>query len=206
MIDITTYLGSGILERFVLGDCDATERAEVEHLAQTYPEIAQEIQALQLSIERYAQSHAVSPPSDLRKRFKEIGKSSRKKKAPDSGVEENKILPELAETSSLLFWRTQVKDIPPPAQYDNHYTHALAKEPNKRTYLAWLKHNIPEEVHDRVLESFFILEGTCNCFIDGEITEMKEGDFMAIPLHKAHHIEVTSSTSLKVIVQRKYAA
>ncbi len=56
---------SGILELYVLGQLNALEQAEVEAMAAKHPEIKQELEAIEIAMEQYAQQHAVTPNQDI---------------------------------------------------------------------------------------------------------------------------------------------
>ncbi|WP_162618558.1 anti-sigma factor [Pedobacter yulinensis] len=65
---------SGILELYVLGELSHEEAAEVQALAVKHPEIADEIAAIELALEQYAQSNAIEPDTAVGQRiFAEIG-------------------------------------------------------------------------------------------------------------------------------------
>jgi anti-sigma-K factor RskA len=66
--NVKAYIESGILELYVLGDISATEKAQVEEMAQKYPEIKAEITEVEKSMEFYAEAHAIEPTEDLRHR------------------------------------------------------------------------------------------------------------------------------------------
>lgn len=59
------YIESGILELYVLGQLTAQEQAEVEAMAAQYPEVKQEIGAIELAMEQYAVAQAVQPAEGL---------------------------------------------------------------------------------------------------------------------------------------------
>lgn len=63
------YIESGILELYVLGQLNAQEQAEVEAMAAQYPEVKQEIDAIEVAMEQYAMQHAVSPAEGLENRI-----------------------------------------------------------------------------------------------------------------------------------------
>jgi anti-sigma-K factor RskA len=65
-MNLQAYITSGILELYVFGLASAEEAREVEELAEKHPEVRQEIEALRLAMERYALSHSVKPPEDLK--------------------------------------------------------------------------------------------------------------------------------------------
>lgn len=59
------YIASGILEAYVLGTCSAQEQQEVACLSKIYPEIQQELAALELAFESYLRADAPPAPADL---------------------------------------------------------------------------------------------------------------------------------------------
>lgn len=61
-IDIAAYLDSGVLELYVAGALSAEEAAEVHAMAQQYPAVQAEIEAIERSVMAYA-SHFGSPPA-----------------------------------------------------------------------------------------------------------------------------------------------
>lgn len=78
-MDIKEYISSGILEAYVLGSASEQERREVECLSSIYPELRKELDALSISLEKYAEASAVEPPSYLRdKIFAEINSEETK--------------------------------------------------------------------------------------------------------------------------------
>jgi anti-sigma-K factor RskA len=59
------YIESGILELYVLGQLNGQEVNEVEAMASKYPEVLQEIRAIEIAMERYALSNAIEPRPGL---------------------------------------------------------------------------------------------------------------------------------------------
>lgn len=60
------YIESGILELYVLGQLTVEEQREVEAMAARYPEVKQEIAAIEIAMEQYALKHAVAPSENLK--------------------------------------------------------------------------------------------------------------------------------------------
>ncbi|MNL06045.1 Anti-sigma-K factor rskA [compost metagenome] len=60
------YIESGILELYVLGQLTVEEQHEVEAMAARYPEVKQEIEAIEIAMEQYAMNHAVAPSENLK--------------------------------------------------------------------------------------------------------------------------------------------
>ncbi len=69
MEELKAYIESGILELYVLGQLNAQEQAEVEVMAAKYPEIKQEMEAIEIAMEQYAQEHAVKPADDIKNKI-----------------------------------------------------------------------------------------------------------------------------------------
>lgn len=63
------YIESGILELYVLGQLTAQEQQEVEAMAAKYPEVKQEIEAIEMAMEQYALNHAVEPGTGLKEKI-----------------------------------------------------------------------------------------------------------------------------------------
>ena len=68
MEDFQTYIESGRLEQYVLGELDAATQAEVERMATRYPQVRQELDELQDGLGVFAQAYAVAPPPAMRDR------------------------------------------------------------------------------------------------------------------------------------------
>ena len=65
-MDIKEYISSGIIEAYVLGFATESEVKEVEKLALQFPEVKQEIETIQGSLEIYASKHAIQPSKNLK--------------------------------------------------------------------------------------------------------------------------------------------
>ncbi|HQS05466.1 MAG TPA: hypothetical protein PLT16_07485, partial [Daejeonella sp.] len=66
MKNLKSYLESGILEQYVLGDLSIEERLEVEKNAVKYPEIKAELIEIESALLSYAMSNAIEPAESLR--------------------------------------------------------------------------------------------------------------------------------------------
>lgn len=71
------YIESGILELYVLGQLSVQEQSEVQNMASTYPEVKQEMEAIEIAMEHYAVQNAVKPTFGLENKiFERIGLSA----------------------------------------------------------------------------------------------------------------------------------
>jgi anti-sigma-K factor RskA len=68
-MDLQTFIQSGLLESYVLGQCTPEERALVERMAREHPSVQTELAAIESALEQYAMGHAVSPPEGMKERI-----------------------------------------------------------------------------------------------------------------------------------------
>lgn len=69
MININKYIQSGIVEEYVLDNLSESEKAEVEVLASSHPEIAKEIFEISESLSLYGKLGAISAPTYMQERL-----------------------------------------------------------------------------------------------------------------------------------------
>lgn len=80
MEEVKAYIESGILELYVLGQLNDQEQREVEAMAAKYPEVKQEITAIEIAMEQYALAQSIEPSSGLdQKIMQEIDKQEASK-------------------------------------------------------------------------------------------------------------------------------
>lgn len=65
-MDIQAYISSGVLESYVLGELSASEARQVEELAQLHPEIKQELQLIEETLEGVVSAAAIAPHALLK--------------------------------------------------------------------------------------------------------------------------------------------
>lgn len=74
---ISTFLNSGLLEKYVIGDTSFTENFEVEQMISMYPEVKNHYQQLQSSLELISQVKGVKAPAKTLKAInQEISKNN----------------------------------------------------------------------------------------------------------------------------------
>ena len=62
-------ISSGLLELYALGIASAEEQIQVEEGLKLYPKIRQELEAIELSLESYAQAHAMEPSAEVKNKI-----------------------------------------------------------------------------------------------------------------------------------------
>ena len=63
---VKLFLQGDILERYLTGDTDFEENLQAEHFIDTYPEVREEYDRIQLDLEQYARSYAQPLPADVK--------------------------------------------------------------------------------------------------------------------------------------------
>ena len=95
-MNVQEYISTGILEAYVLDQLPPEERQDVERWAKEYPEVRQEISAIEDSLLSLAQKGAVNPPQQVKEKLFE-------RLDTELSTEENHEKPRLART--LDFYR-----------------------------------------------------------------------------------------------------
>lgn len=65
------FLNTGLLEQYALGLTDSEESQIVEKHLKSFPELGEELQAMQSALEQYAQQYAIQAPSGLKNKILE---------------------------------------------------------------------------------------------------------------------------------------
>ncbi len=68
-MNINDIISSGLLELYALGLASPEETAQVQDWISQYPEVKQELDDIQMSLESYAQAHAVEPSSSVKEKI-----------------------------------------------------------------------------------------------------------------------------------------
>ena len=196
-------IDSGLLELYVLGGASEEECRLVEDLASGDKAIAEELDKIRTAMEAYATAHAVQPPATIKPMIiASIDYMERLKKGEMPSAPP--LLHKHSTAADYAQWINR-DDMQLPEETDEMYVKIIGYSPEVSTAIVWIKNMSPDEVHRNEHETFLILEGTCDIFIDGKINSLKPGDVLTIPLHATHHVKVTSSTPCKVILERKAA-
>ncbi|MES2376442.1 MAG: anti-sigma factor [Bacteroidota bacterium] len=69
MEDVKTFIESGILELYVLGDVSPAERQQVEAMVQKYPVVRAELGEMEKALESYALANAIKPSENQRNKI-----------------------------------------------------------------------------------------------------------------------------------------
>ncbi|RWY48164.1 cupin domain-containing protein [Mucilaginibacter gilvus] len=179
-MDEKEYIQSGMLETYCAGALNATEQQEVLRMCALYPAIKQELEAIELAFEQLALSLAVTPRPGLREKILNAAFN-----IPELDLNN---LPLTDNSSDLDAWLKALFGLIPQEHTDPFYHHLLRHDDQVTQSLVVSKVNIPDETHSDLIESFFILEGSCRCVIAGQEHILQAGDFLEIPLHQHHDV------------------
>jgi mannose-6-phosphate isomerase-like protein (cupin superfamily) len=185
-LKIEDYIGSGILEEFVLGQLDQEACESVLALAEQHPEIKQEIEAIEASLEILARAYAVEPPAELEQQI-------------FNAIQQAEVPPPLTPDSTISDYAYWLKTVPNPTDYENMHTELIAHSEEGTMVIAWIKHGEPVHLHTEYTEIFLIVEGSCNATIDGVTSDFSVGDYVEFTLDKYHSYTITSDIPMKVV-------
>jgi mannose-6-phosphate isomerase-like protein (cupin superfamily) len=101
-------------------------------------------------------------------------------------------LPALDKNARRQAWIDAVEHLIPVAPSQDFWCEVIRKDDYFQQMLVVTRVDVPEEDHEDYLESFFILEGHCECTVGDKRFKLGAGDFLEIPLHVKHNVNVTS--------------
>ena len=190
------YIANGILELYVLDLLSPNEKLGVERMLKVYPELKQEILAIENALEQYANANAIQPSKKLENEILEI--------VENLTIEQDisfTQLPFINQYSNYLNWMPLVEQVKPVQLIDGIFNKVLQHNNQITQVLVVSEIDIPEEIHEDEHESFLILDGNCECIVNGKSRLMGPGDFMAIPLYEPHDV-ILKSKQVTAILQR----
>ena len=186
-MNLTPYINSGILELYVLDELSAKERKGVERMVKLYPLLKDELAAIENALEKHALNNAVKPSERLALSIVSVVDNLEKERLLDI---EN--LPIINPFSNYKNWLPLAQEYLNITLTDGIFSKVLQQSDKITQVLVVSEIDIPEEIHEGEHESFLILDGRCECIINGNSHLMGPGDFMAIPLLEPHDVKLKS--------------
>lgn len=201
MTEAEKFIASGILEAYVRDETTVEQNIDVKLMADIFPDIRNAMSVLFDELENDALNHAIEPDPIIGPfviaTADYIGRLNK--------GEPFVVAPELSASSTMAEYKEFIDrdDFAVPEDFENIYPKIISAIPDQlTTALVYLKKMAPQETHHDEFERFLILEGTCTITIEDEIHELIPGSYLQIPLHKKHHVTVTSSIPCKILLQR----
>lgn len=199
-MDVKKYIASGVIQDYCLGLLNKKEIDQVGQDAAIYPEIRNEIAANQKVFEQYASALNHEPPFELKAKTLCLLDNLKKEALADAGN-----LPLLNRFSDHKNWLRAVKPLLPEELEKPIYAKVLHEDEKLLQILLWVKDFYPDEVHNDLNECFIILDGECECHVEGEVIKLSAGGFFEVPLHKHHDVKVTKGPVIAVVQRLKVA-
>lgn len=197
-MDVKPFPAPGMIEEYCLGLLSASQNEEINGLAHQYPEIEDEIHRVESTL--LAVSRVPARPA-LRSRVLDTLAALAMHEAIDL---ENP--PLIHSKSNYHAWNDSVRAIEPDSTFGSLKTKNFYRKNGVYLNVIWLTGSLTEDGHadDKFHESILILEGSCECNLNGRIVNLQAGDFLEIPADTHHIIKNTSTDAdcLKALVQR----
>ncbi len=192
-MNIAEYIESGVLYNYCLGILSAEENAEVERLAAQYQEIRKELAGLQETMQHYSEQAAVAPRAELQQDIWSTLENINKERHGDLND-----LPIINKYSDYRHWQRIVQPLIPEDKHTEKIAVLQANE--KITQVMFVSSKaIPDETHEHERESFIVLEGECDCCIDGKVIRLGPGGFIEIPMYTHHDVTAVSSYVIAIM-------
>ncbi|MBC7398688.1 MAG: cupin domain-containing protein [Mucilaginibacter sp.] len=183
-MQVNGYINSGILEQYCLGLLTKSEQEAVLAMSTVYPEVKADLAEIELALERLAAINTITPKADLKQQILDI--------IATNGVITLDNLPPTGRYSDCRAWLKAVEHLIPTQPFEDFFAYPLRHNDKIEQTLIVSKLGVPEETHQDVIESFFILEGSCVCTVGKHTYTLNAGDFLEIPLHEEHDVILTS--------------
>lgn len=198
MINVQEYIESGVLNDYCLGLLSSSKQLQVEADCAQYPALKEELDAIRASLEKYKMSEALPGPTGMRERIWQslagIG---------IDGSVSTAELPVLTKYSDKDSWLKMVKALLPTTLDQDLLVHVLRDDEEVFQSVLWTRVDYPDEVHDDLRESFMILEGECECYVEGEIIRIGAGGYFDVPMHAHHYVKILTKEVLAVVQRRR---
>lgn len=195
------FITSGILELYVLNYTSPEENKEIKEMALIYPQVWQEIEAIEISMEKHAAKNGVNPNPALEPEvMSTINLMERLKKG--EVLLDVPLLSASSKAEEYLQWINREDMVVDDVDFEGVVAKIIGHTPKALSAIIWVRDMTADETHVKVHERFLILEGTCEVNVEGDVYSLQPGDYFQIPLHKHHVVTVTSAIPCKAILQR----
>ena len=203
-MNINEFIASGVIEDYCLGIASEEAVRQLEAYCQEYPGIQEEVEAVQQALNGYAQQFEQQARPELKAAILlEIDRIESEEQTTAPLLLSH--FKEISADSDLDEWLHLTKELHPPEEFDIHLL-PIYDDGKNLLFVGWVNDHVPPEVHTDELESFFILEGSCECTVGDKKIRLQAGEYLSIPLYVNHHLRVTSDKPVKAILQRKMVA
>ncbi len=196
------FLDSGIIEQYILGLASPYEAAEVVRMAERFPKIKNEVEKVEKALIHFAENCSPAVPNSLK--INVLDTINRLELA--FPIIDLANPPRLETSLDRHAWARATSHINAPTGLENIHLHPIKDADGVQMFVAFVREEVPEEVHHDLLESFLILEGTCECLItaasgEARTVRLEAGDHISFEVGETHSIYITSRRPVKAILQ-----
>ncbi|WP_091155392.1 cupin domain-containing protein [Mucilaginibacter pineti] len=193
MMNAKKYIETGNLEQYCLEFFNTVMQQEIATLSLTNPEIKQELNEIEVALEQFAENQAIKPKDSLKEKiFASLGFLSEERLDIDN-------LPLTHKHSDYAAWLKVVEHLLPAEPFDDFFMNELRQDNGVAQMLIITRMDVPEETHEDIAESFFILKGQCSCTVGEDVFILNEGDYLDIPLCKEHDVKILSPYVIAIV-------
>lgn len=195
--EIEQILASGEIEEYCLGTLSEVRCRKLEELARLYPEIRAEVEQTRFALDHFFSATTGQSSGTIKQRI--FDRIFTPAEVDSERLSDSQFI---NRYSRLETWKEKIKDAKRPENAGNIYLHQILNEGKTLQFVAWVRQNVDAEIHEDMVESFMVLEGTCRCLLGDVEYNLGPGDYLEIPLFTNHSVEVTSNVDVKAILQR----
>lgn len=183
---------TGLIEEYCLGILPADEVRLLEKKMEEIPE-------LKTAVNEFQQKQSMRTLPDLSGHIwnqirEKVNSVPFTEPPPDNGI--------LSRHTTLDSIKREIGDLTVPDVDENITMVPFRNVLGFEQFLVRVRQFVPEETHDDLLESFYILEGTCTCFVGENQYPLEAGGFLEIPMFIPHSVTITSEKPVLAILQR----
>ena len=193
-MDITEYINSGILHDYCINALPADKRTEVERMCVLYPEVKKELEQMRQAFDKFADASSKWKLPEVKEGMWNVLENINKEKA---GKLDD--LPVLNKYSDHNRWKHIIQPLMPKEIPEDPLITPLRNSGGVMQVLMIGKTGVDDEVHENERESFLVLEGECECYIDDKVYNLGPGGFIEIPMYAHHNVKVTSDYVVAVM-------
>lgn len=198
-MNLKPYIESGILELYALNSLPDDELRGVERMLAMYPELRKELDAIEMALENYAEATKVNPPEYVKESV--VGSLLNLEKEKQMNSENLPLINRFTDYKNWLSFVGSFGEL--RLGEDGKHLKVLRHDNEVVQMLVVSTTDIEEETHENEYESFLILEGECKCKVGDKLTLMGAGDYMEIPLHQPHDVELISEKVVAILQRIK---
>lgn len=200
MSEVDKFIASGILEMYVMGQTSKEENALVEHMRSQYEEVRQELYSIEEVLEKYALSRSEAVDPTVKPFLMATIDYLDRMNSGEPPSYPPEVTPH-SKVSDYAPWLNR-PDLGLTRPLEEIDARIIGSTPERMIAIVWIRNGAPPEVHKKELESFLVVEGTCNIVVNEKDNHLKPGDIFTIPLYAVHHVVITSDIPCKIILQR----